>query len=164
MPPSLALRPFEPADLAELRRIREAAFAPVFASFRALVGEEIAAIAFASAEAEQGEHLDEFCAEGSGHHVFAVTHDTGIVGFVAFSVDADRRMGELRLNAVHPDHAGRGIGTWMYAEALARMKALGAEAVEVGTGADPSHAPARRAYQRAGFVAAIPGVHFYGIL
>ena len=164
MPPSLALRPFAPADLAELHRIREAAFAPVFASFRALVGEEIAAVAFASAEAEQGKHLDEICAEGAGHHVFAVVEDAGIVGFVAFSVDADRRMGELGLNAVHPDHAGQGIGTWMYAEALARMKALGAEVVEVGTGADPSHAPARRAYQKVGFHAAVPGVHFYRTL
>jgi ribosomal protein S18 acetylase RimI-like enzyme len=161
MPPPLALRPFAPADLAVLHRIREAAFAPVFASFRALVGEEIAAIAFASAEAEQGRHLDEICADGSGHHVFAVMEGAEMVGFVAFSVDADRRTGELGLNAIHPDHAGRGIGTWMYEEALARMKALGAEVVEVGTGADPSHAPARRAYQKAGFLAAIPGVHFY---
>ena len=73
-------------------------------------------------------------------------------------------MAEMGLNAVHPDHAGQGIGTWMYRETLVRMKALGAEVVEVGTGGDAAHAPARRAYEKAGFHTAIPGVHFYRTL
>lgn len=156
-----SLRPFAPADLPALHRIREASFASVFASFRALVGEEIAALAFAAAEAEQGKHLDDICSEGSGHHVFSVVADEEIVGFVSFSIDAGKRMGELGLNAVHPDHAGQGVGTWMYEEALGRMKDLGAEVVEVGTGGDAAHARARRAYEKAGFLAGIPGVHLY---
>ncbi|HYG47305.1 MAG TPA: GNAT family N-acetyltransferase [Allosphingosinicella sp.] len=157
----LALRPFRPDDLPILHRIREAAFAPVFASFRALVGAEIASIALADAEAEQGRHLEEIAAGASGHRLLVVEAGGAVAGFVSFRVDPARRGGEIGLNAVHPDFAGRGVGTWMYGEALARMKALGAEVAEVGTGGDSSHAAARRAYEKAGFGPAIPALHLY---
>lgn len=87
-----------------------------------------------------------------------------IVGFVSFSINADKRTGEIGLNAVHPDHASRGIGTKMYAYAMARMKECGMELATVSTGGDPSHAPARRAYEKAGFGPALPSVCLYKIL
>ena len=34
----------------------------------------------------------------------------------------------------------------------------------VGTGGDPSHAPARRAYEKAGFGPAIPSLYYYRAL
>ncbi|MEM7223540.1 MAG: GNAT family N-acetyltransferase [Pseudomonadota bacterium] len=70
-------------------------------------------------------------------------------------------MGEIDLNAVDPDHQGSGVGAWMYAYALDRMKEAGMLVASVGTGGDPSHAPARRAYEKAGFGPAIPSVHLY---
>lgn len=39
--PHPLMRPASAEDRPELERIREAAFAPVFASFRAILGEEI---------------------------------------------------------------------------------------------------------------------------
>jgi hypothetical protein len=99
-----SIRPFAPGDLPALQRIRQAAFEPVFRSFREIVGAEIAAIAFTHADAEQAKLLDEICAAGSGHHVLVVTIGEEIVGFVSFTVDTDRRTGEIGLNAVHPDH------------------------------------------------------------
>lgn len=159
-----AIRPFQPDDLPALQRVRQAAFAPIFRSFRAIVGAKIAAIAFDRADDEQARLLDDICAAGSGHHVLVVTVGEDIVGFVSFTVDAARRTGEIGLNAVHPDHAGRGLGTWMYGHALARMKELGAAVATVGTGGDPSHAPARRAYEKAGFGPALPSVHLYRLL
>ncbi|HYG28896.1 MAG TPA: GNAT family N-acetyltransferase [Allosphingosinicella sp.] len=65
---------------------------------------------------------------------------------------------------VCPDHAGRGIGAWMYGEALARMKAAGARLATVGTGGDASHEAARRAYAKAGFGPGIPSVHLSRML
>jgi GNAT superfamily N-acetyltransferase len=162
MPPTL--RPYTPADLPALHRIREAAFAPVFTSFRTIVGEEIAALAFARAEEEQGRHLDEIAAEGSGHELLVAEVEGRILGFVALSVDAAAGTGEIGLNAVDPAFARRGIGTAMYEAALARMKALGARVASVGTGGDESHAPARRAYVKAGFGPGIPSVHLYRML
>lgn len=81
-----------------------------------------------------------------------------VVGFVAVRINAATRVGEIGLNAVHSDHAGQGIGTAMYRFALRRMKEAGMAAATVATGGDPSHAPARRAYGKAGFTAQIPSV------
>jgi hypothetical protein len=36
------------------------------------------------------------------------------------------------------------------------MKEAGMQVATVSTGGDPSHAPARRAYEKAGFTASIP--------
>ncbi len=44
------------------------------------------------------------------------------------------------------------------------MKEWGAEVATVSTGGDPSHAPARRAYGKAGFGPAIPSVALYKLL
>jgi ribosomal protein S18 acetylase RimI-like enzyme len=159
-----SIRPFQPLDLAALQRIRQAAFDPVFRSFREIVGAEIAAVAFTHAEVEQANLLDDICAAGSGHHVFVVTVGEEIVGFVSFTTDTERRIGEIGLNAVHPDHTGRGLGTWMYQHVMARMKELGMALATVSTGGDPSHAPARRAYEKAGFGPEVPSIHLYKLL
>jgi ribosomal protein S18 acetylase RimI-like enzyme len=164
MPSGPTIRPFEPDDLPALQRIRQAAFAPVFQSFRDIVGEQIAALALADADAEQAKLLDDICTADSGHRVLVVTLGDEIVGFVSFTIDAAKRTGEIGLNAVHPDQAGRGIGTEMYEYVLARMKELGMAVATVGTGGDPSHAPARRAYEKAGFGPAIPSIYLYKLL
>ncbi len=147
-----------------MQRVRQAAFAPVFRSFREIVGERVAALAFAQADAEQARLLDGLCGAGSGHRLLVAETGGAVVGFVSFSVDAEKRTGEIGLNAVHPDHAGRGIGTKMYGRALARMKEGGAALATVATGGDPSHAPARRAYEKAGFGRALPSVALYRLL
>ena len=162
--PEPTIRLFEHDDLPALQRIRRAAFAPVFRSFREIVGAEIADIAFRNADAEQEKLLDDLCLPGSGHEMWVATAGEEIVGFVSFTIDTDKRTGEIGLNAVRPDHGGKGIGTWMYEHAIARMKERGVKLVTVGTGGDPSHAPARRAYEKAGFGPAIPSVHLYRLL
>jgi GNAT superfamily N-acetyltransferase len=73
-------------------------------------------------------------------------------------MNADMWMGEIGLNAVDPAHVGHGVGTAMYDFALARMKEAGMRVATVSTGGDPSHMPARRAYEKAGFTASIPSV------
>jgi ribosomal protein S18 acetylase RimI-like enzyme len=105
--------------------------------------------------------LDTICKTDSGHQVLVVTVANDIAGFVSFTIDTATHAGEIGLNAVHPDYAGKGLGTWMYQQVMALMKARGAAVVTVGTGNDPSHAAARRAYEKAGFGAAIPSVYLY---
>lgn len=159
-----SLRPVEPGDLAALERIRKAAFAPIFQSFRDIVGEEIAAIAFPHADAEQARLLADICAADSAPQLLVVMLGEEIVGFVSFTVDADKRSGEIGLNAVHPEHDGKGIGSWMYERVLVRMKDHGLALATVATGGDPSHGPARRAYAKAGFGPEIPSVSLYKLL
>ena len=159
-----AIRPVAAGDLPALQTVRAATFAPVFASFRKIVGPEVAAVALAGLESEQAALLADICADAARHHPHAAVIDGRIVGFVSFTSDAARRIGEIGLTAVHPDYAGKGVGTAMIEFALDRLRTLGAAVVEVGTGGDPSHAAARRAYEKAGFAAAIPSVHMYRML
>lgn len=152
------IRPFAEADLPILHAIREAAFAPVFRSFRELAGPDIAPILFANAEAGQGEWLDHICDQESSHSVFVALIEGRAVGFCDLSLDEAKRVGTLGLNAVHPDEANEGIGTALYRHVVEEMRKAGMEVAIVDTGGDASHAPARRAYAKAGFCAEIPAV------
>jgi GNAT superfamily N-acetyltransferase len=84
-----------------------------------------------------------------------------VVGFVTFRCDQERRVGRVGNNAVDPGFQGRGIAPRLYAHVLDRMRALGMKAAMVQTGGDPSHAPARRAYEKAGFTARVTWVDYY---
>lgn len=154
----LRLAPARTDQLPILDEIRQAAFAPIFASFRALLGDEIYELAQAREDARQGELLASLIQPDSGWDVFTVEQDQRLVGFISIKLDHTTKIGEIGLNAVHPDRAGRGIGAAMYELAIARMTEAGMRVATVATGGDPSHAPARRAYQKAGFDRVIPSV------
>ena len=154
------IRSFRSEDLVRLQEIRHAAFAPVFDSFRRLVGEELYALALADSDTGQAQLLDEICGAGSDAHVLVAVRGTRVVGFVSYTVHAFTRVGEIGLNAVDPADAGDGIGTRLYESALEAMKELGAQVATVSTGGDPSHAPARRAYEKVGFQASLPSLWF----
>lgn len=161
---NLSFRPARDADLPALDAIRQAAFEPVFASFREILGDELYERVQGRADAEQAELLRSFFAEDSVWEVFVAELDAEVVGFVAVRVDANTEVGEIGLNAVHPSHAGRGIGTAMYEFALDLMRRKGARAATVATGGDPSHTPARRAYEKVGFDRGIPSVWYCRLL
>ena len=159
-----SVRKFERGDLKRLQEIREAAYKPVFRSFREIVGAEIAPTAMASAESEQSDYLEKICGADSHRDVYVFEENSKIVAFCALAMNHETKLGEIDLNAVDPDHQGRGIGAWMYSFALERMKEVGMVVATVGTGGDASHAPARRAYEKVGFGPAIPSVHYYKLL
>lgn len=160
----LTIRAFEPDDLPHLDEIRRLAFEPVFASFRKIVGPAIAEIAFATAEAEQSEHLKKLCDADSPEQVFVAVLGDVRIGFISVSLNHEQKVGEIGLNAVHSDHAGRGVGTALNEFALEEMRKAGMRVATVGTGGDESHAPARRAYEKAGFGPAIPSLWMYRTL
>jgi GNAT superfamily N-acetyltransferase len=141
-----------------LEAIRRAAFAPVFASFRSILGEEIYDLAQRKSDEAQGDLLTSLLATDSIWSVYVAEQRGEVTGFVAVRLDHDARLGEIGLNAVDPAHTSRGIGTALYDFALARMREAGMKVATVATGGDPSHAPARRAYRKAGFDAEIPSV------
>jgi len=155
------IRPYAATDLATLHDIRATAFAPVFASFRTIVGPEISALGLATAEQEQADLLDAIAKSDSGHSI-AVAEENGILtGFVSWKPNIAPGIGEITLNAVRPEHGGKGVGTALYEHALAALKAAGMQLATVGTGGDPSHAPARRAYEKVGFSTHLPSIHMY---
>jgi ribosomal protein S18 acetylase RimI-like enzyme len=154
----LQLRPARSEDAPRLQAIRRAAFAPVFASFRAILGDEIYELAQRREDEAQEGLLTSLLAADSGWTVYVAQAGSEIAGFVAVRLDPNAQVGEIGLNAVDPARAGNGIGTALYEFAAARMKQAGMKVATVVTGGDPSHAPARRAYRKAGFDAEIPSV------
>ena len=155
------IRPHQATELDDLQEIRARAFEPVFRSFRDILGPSIAEVALAAAETEQAELLADLCKPDTPQKVFVAELETTLVGFVSISLDHDQKVGEISLNAVHPNHSGQGIGTQLYEFALTEMKAAGMKVATVGTGGDPSHAPARRAYEKAGFGPSLPSLWMY---
>jgi len=159
--PNVVMRPAGVDDLPALDDVRQAAFAPVFASFRSILGAKIYELAQARDDEAQGELLSSLFAPESGWKVYAAEVGRTVVGFVSIQPNDETHVGELGLNAVHPQYAGKGVGTAMYDFAIARMKEEGMQVAIVGTGGDPSHAPARRAYEKAGFDRQLPTVWLY---
>ncbi len=162
--PNITMRPANLDDLPHLEAVRQAAFAPVFASFRAILGEEIYTLAQARDDETHDQFLVSLVVPDSGWEVYAAEQAGVVVGFVSVKLNLETHVGEIGLNAVHPHSAGQGIGTAMYDFVLARMKEAGMQVAIVATGADPSHAPARRAYAKAGFTVQIPSVWLYRTL
>lgn len=154
---TITLRAFHPDDLPVLQAVRQAAFAPVFQSFRDLVGDSIYAIALADSDADQAKLLVDICA-GAPDRVLVAEQAGAIIGFVSYTLDDAKKVGEITLNAVHPDAAGQGVGALMYAHVLDLMRAAGMKVATVGTGGDASHEPARRAYEKCGFTRGVPSV------
>jgi len=157
----LRFRLARPDDTPRLQAIRAAAFAPVFASFRALLGDEIYDLAQRRDEEGHATFLDSLLASDSPWEVYVAENGDVVAGFIAVQANAETLVGELGLNAVDPAHAGTGIGTKMYEFAVSRLKRLGMNVAMVGTGGDPSHAPARRAYEKAGFGAELPTIWMF---
>ena len=96
--------------------------------------------------------------------ILAIREGSKVVGFVTFVFDRSISVGTIRNNAVHPDYQGKGIATEMYSHVLGLFKKAGMSFARVGTGGDLGHAPARRAYEKAGFDLRREDVIYYKVL
>jgi GNAT superfamily N-acetyltransferase len=89
------------------------------------------------------------------------------VGFVAVvhhdEAHDEPCSGEIEMIAVDPDHQRRGIADQLMARAVDGMRRAGLRLAVVATGGDPGHAPARAAYEKAGFTG-LPLVRYYQAL
>jgi ribosomal protein S18 acetylase RimI-like enzyme len=155
---ALTFRPARSEDEPRLQAIRRAAFAPVFASFHSILGEDLYDLAQRREDEAQEAMLTSLLSPGSASELHVAESGGEIVGFVSVRLDRETGIGEIGLNAVDPARGGEGIGTAMYEFAVGRMTESGLKVATVATGGDPSHEPARRAYRKAGFVTEIPSV------
>lgn len=89
--------------------------------------------------------------------------DRQVVGFVAATIERERRLGEILMLAVDPDSEGQEVGGALTEFATEWLRSAGARIAMVGTGGDPGHAPARRVYERAGYTA-LPVARYFKAL
>ncbi|MFD5555750.1 GNAT family N-acetyltransferase [Streptomyces sp. NPDC127068] len=147
----MLIRAFTQHDLAPLTALTIDTFRPFYEeSFRPSVGEAVFAV-------QHGTWRDDYRAQVAGlhapeRHAYVAVAEVGadIAGYVAWNVDPARKKGEVTLLAVVARHRRHRMGTALCAHAFDRMRDLGAEVVEIGTGGDRFHAPARALYEALG--------------
>jgi ribosomal protein S18 acetylase RimI-like enzyme len=150
-PVGLTIRLVCEKDVDAVVRLSLAAWLPVFESFERILGPEIYAKLYPDWRASQRALVEGVCEDGGKYSVYVADVDGAVAGFVAYTLDAEEKLGEIYLLAVDPDYQNRGIGTKLNDFALNKMVDGGMTLAFVGTGGDPAHAPARRAYEKVGF-------------
>jgi ribosomal protein S18 acetylase RimI-like enzyme len=153
------IRPVGAPDVDDLVRLSLMAWEPVFRSFEQLLGPSVYTLIWPDWRTGQIEAIEAVCQGGEKTTVWVAEADGMVVGFVAYELHEDKT-GEVQLLAVHPAHQNRGIGTELNIFALKKMKDSGMVMARVETGGDPSHAPARRSYEKAGYTA-LPLVRYF---
>jgi ribosomal protein S18 acetylase RimI-like enzyme len=155
----LRIRPVGDADVESLVRLSLLAWEPVFRSFEQLLGPAVYTLIWPDWRTGQREAIEAVCRDGEKTTVWVAEADGTVVGFVAY-VLSEEKTGEVQLLAVHPEYQNRGIGTELNLFALRKMKESGMVMAKVETGGDPSHAPARRSYEKAGYTP-LPLVRYF---
>lgn len=157
------LRQAVAADWPSIDEIAIACWTPIHESFRELMGE----VLYEAITNPNDTWRERKCAQIRGQFerapetVWVVERQGETIAFVTFHLDRERLVGIIGNNGVHPDHAGRGWGTFMYRHALRHFRAAGMRYAMVGTGLDWGHAPARRAYEAVGFDHQVPKVEYW---
>ncbi len=135
-----------------------AAWTPIREIFRRDLGDEIYESQFTGWQKVKRDGIAQGLRAGRGY--IALVGDT-VAGFIHYRVDEETKTGEICGNAVNPEIRGMGIGPKMYEFVLDKMREEGMLYATVNTGLDDGHAPARRAYEKAGFSAHLPSIRYY---
>jgi ribosomal protein S18 acetylase RimI-like enzyme len=156
----LRIRRVRESDVEDLVQLSLLAWIPVFESFQRILGPGIYPLIWPNWRAGQRAAVETVCRDADKITVLVAELDGKAVGFLAYELNAKDKVGEVQLLAVHPDFQNRGIGTELNIAALNEMRARGMKMAKVETGGEPSHAPARRAYEKAGYTG-LPLVRYF---
>jgi ribosomal protein S18 acetylase RimI-like enzyme len=141
--------PYTPSQADRIVELSLAAWAPVFSSFRTVLGEGLYQRVHPDWQRDQAASVR--AALDTNETWVAVTDDE-ITGFVNVICDQAERSGEIYMIAVDPAAQRRGTATALTEFALTEMRARGLTLAIVATGGDPGHAAARATYEKAGFI------------
>jgi hypothetical protein len=83
VPSNVVIRPVSAGDATRLEEVRRVAFAPVFASFVSILGEDIYNLAQAREDEAQAAYLASFFTVDSKWEVYAAERAGIVVGFVS---------------------------------------------------------------------------------
>ena len=157
----IMIRNVAPKEIETIAQMAAVAWEPIYAARRKIVGDDLFAILHPHWQERKSDQIREACKPDNPTVVCVAVMNGHIVGFVTYRVDRKTSIGEIGNNAVDPASQGHGIAGKMYAYVFERMRELGIRYVKVETGGDPGHAPARRAYEKAGFNRCVPHVEYW---
>ncbi len=154
------IRKYKPEDLSIIMDMGNRAWREIYKMFREAYGYELFQLITPDETTSKGKQVKAHC-ERHPEWVFICEEDGRIVGFVTFSLNSDKKIGEIGNNAKDLDCDLKGIGQQMYKAVLEYFREHGMIYAKVHTGLDYAHAPASRAYQRAGFNLSHEEVNYY---
>jgi predicted N-acetyltransferase YhbS len=157
---NLIIRPFQSTDTPQLIQITLLAFEPIFQSFCQILGPAIYDQLYPDWHRTQQSAIESICQNVEATPLLVAELEGTPIGYLAYTLNPKDKTGEVQLLAVHPDYQNQGTGTRLNLAALEAMKAAGMRLAVVGTGGDPSHAPARKSYRKAGYIP-LPLVRYY---
>jgi GNAT superfamily N-acetyltransferase len=146
-----SIRLFCEDDMENVVELSLLAWAPVFDSFRKVLGPEVFPIVYPDWRTQQREVVEKACRDREKLTAYVAEVDRKAVGLLVVQLKIEEKEGEVYLLAVHPEYQNRGIGTDLNNYALDRFRDAGMKVASVATGGDPGHAPARRSYEKAGY-------------
>ncbi|MBR7104436.1 MAG: GNAT family N-acetyltransferase [Lentisphaeria bacterium] len=153
------MRTYRPEDLAAVMEIANKAWQEIRKMSRAALGDRISDLFHPGGDAvSKGIQVREQIESGL-YHIAVCEHEGEIVGFITTRIEGFS--GEICNNAARPGTGLKGVGQLMYQYALEYFRSRGVKVVQVTTGLDDAHAPARRAYERAGFTRRLESVTYF---
>ena len=155
----IQLRQLQADDIEAVQDFTENAFKPIFDSWRGLVGGALFERLFSDWRDVQRGHVTTFFNDADAHNWIATVEGVP-AGYIVFKFNHESKQGVVDFLVVSPDYQQQGIGTRLNQFAIDQMREQGMEVVEVGTGGDDAHAPARRAYEKMGYVG-LPAIYYY---
>jgi ribosomal protein S18 acetylase RimI-like enzyme len=160
---AIEIREFCEGDLETVVEFSLRAWAPVFAAVRDVLGDDIFLRLHPDWKANQSEAVRSSCTNVE-RDVFVAVVSGHPVGFVAIALNAfHERMGVIEIIGVDPDYQRRNISSRLTEFAAEHMRSRGMDIVVVETGGDSGHAPARAAYETAGFTL-LPIARYFRLL
>jgi ribosomal protein S18 acetylase RimI-like enzyme len=147
----MVIEPYDDSKLDAIVRLSLRAWQPVFESLRDAMGPAVYRAFYRDDwRAAQQRAVESVCS-AEDMHVWVASEQSKTAGFVALKLHPEDQMGEIYMIAVDPDFQRRGIATRLTRHSVDWFKNAGMSIVMVETGGDPGHAPARQAYEAAGF-------------
>jgi len=157
---SWELRDARPEDADACAALAVSAWRRIHDAYIAILGADVHDRAFSGWEEAKARDVHQVV-QAQPERALVVASGDAVIGFVTFHLDPIRKIGAIGNNAIDPAWQGHGIGTAMYRAVLQRFRAAGMELARVSTGLDEGHAPARAAYEKAGFRQGLPSITYY---
>lgn len=155
----LIVRPARKADWETMIAIADRAFLPIRRTTRAALGDLISDVLYpAGDERSKGLEVRRFL-ETTPENALVCESGGKIVGFLTYRIDG--AVGTISNNGADPENHVPGTGSAMYRAVMEIFRAKGCKVAKVMTGLDDVFAPARRAYQKAGFREHLEHVTYY---
>jgi ribosomal protein S18 acetylase RimI-like enzyme len=156
----MRIREYAETDLPRLIDLTIATFGPFYEeSFRPLVGDVIFTRQHGDWQDDYRRTVPQLHDPAAGKYV-AVAETDVLAGYVAWSLDPAREKGAVEMLAVSTEVRRGNVGTALCEHAFTALREAGARYVEIGTGGDDFHAPARAFYESLGCIKLPVAVYF----